>query len=248
MSDYLFLPADANIFAGRTVTSTAGTPDSDHPVAWLTDLRPAFPIRYPSGAWGVSVSVATKSVQLVVLANHSLDAAVTVGGGVSGTITPSAARPDGSYLNPFLYLGSAVAGVTSITLAGTNTAAMILGEAFAGVPIAITPFQMRDMHDELFAGGDEGLLGDYLNIPPYDEAREWRVFGGTQVFTTSERTALENAFLAQRGYSRPGVLIIDRTANDARVVLLMRPTFKPADHPSLWETSLVFLEYPRYRW
>lgn len=247
MSNYLLLPPSANVLAGRTVTSVTGTPDSDHPLSWLTDQRPAFPIRYPAGAWKVSISVDTKSVKLIALANHSIDATVTIGGTPSGTIAIPTLPTNGVALNPYKLYATAVPAVTTLTLEGTNVAAMILGEAFAGVPIEITPFYMTDMHDEFFDGGLE-LQGDYMNVPAFDEAREWRVFGGTQTFFTSEKAALIAAWESQRGGSRPSLLIVDQAVNDARVVQMLRPTFKPKDHPAQWEASLTFVEYPRYRW
>lgn len=246
---YLVLPPDKNVLAGRTVTSTSGTPDSDHPVSWLTDTRPAFPARWAAGAWGASVSVATQAVQLIALGNHSLDANVTLGGSVSGTLTAPALLENGVRKNPFLYLASPVAGATSVTFAGTNTAAAIIGEAFAGVPIEIPSFQMQDMTDEFFdGGGDDQLGGEWRNIPMHDDGLEWRIWGGTQIYTTTERDLILSWRRAQKGLQLPSVLVTDRTLNDARIVYIMRPSFKQAGHKDLWEGHLVFSEFPRYKW
>lgn len=244
---YLYLRPDENVLAGRTTVSVTGTPDADHPLSWLTDLRTAFPIRYPSGAWKVSTSVASRSVKLVVLANHSLDANVTLGGTASGTIVVPAAMPNGVRSNPFVLLGSTVPSVTTLTLEGTNTQAMILGEAFAGVPRVMRSFKMSDMHDEFFDGSQE-LQGDFMNIPMHDEAREWRVFGGTQAFTTSECSDLIALWQAQRGMSLPIVLIVNTSINDARIVQMARPIMKQAEHKDWFDVTLLFVEYPRYRW
>lgn len=249
LNNYLILPANRNVLAGRTVTSTAGTIDSDHHLSWLTDTRPAFPIRYPAGAWGVSVSVATKDIQLVVLANHSLDANVTVGGSVSGTISPPTPGEDDIMTNPFLLLDSPVVGATSLTLNGTNTADMVLGECLAGVPIELTPLKMSDFQDDPFDGATDALAGEFSNIPMYDQEREWRVASGSQIYTTDEVATILSWRKAQRGVRFPSVLIMDPTnPDDARVVLVGLPSVKSSDHKDLWEVRLAILEFPRYRW
>lgn len=248
MSDYLYLPPNRNVLLGRTVTSTAGTPDAEHHLAWLTDQRPAFPIRYPAGAWGVSVSVDTEDVQLVVLANSSIDASVTVGG-AAGTIAAGALGENDVRLNPYLFLSSPAAAVTALTLAGTNTADMVLGECLAGVPLTLKPFQMEDFTDEMRDSVLEDTLdGEYLNIPRYDQRMEWRVFGGTQVYTTAEKDAILAWRRAQRSQRFPSAMILDRTVNDARVVLIGRPSFKQKESKYYWEGRLTFVEFPRYRW
>lgn len=245
--NYIVLTPDRNVLAGRTVTSTAGTPDPDHRLDWLTDQRPAYPVRYNSGAWGLSVSIASKAVQLVVLANHSLNADVTVGGDVSGTISPSPALENGAYLNPYLMLDAPVAGVTALTLAGTNTQDMVLGEAFAGVPVELKPFLMSDFSDDLYdTQQQDSLVGEFYNVPMFDGGTEWRVFGGSQIYTTAERDFLLSWRRAQRTLRFPSVLIMKE--GDARVVLIGRPQFKQGDGPDLWQTQLTFIEFPRYRW
>lgn len=248
MSDYLYLPPHRNVLAGRTVTALVGTPDADHPLSYLTDLRPAFPIRFPAGNWAVSISVATQAVQLVALANTSLDSVVTVTGGVTGSIPEGDELENGARFNPYLMKDDPTAGVTALILSGSNAVPAIVGEAFAGVPLEIPAFGMRDFSMELLDGPDNGILGEFMNIPAYDEAREWRVIRGTQTYTTEQRNVLLSAKRAQRGGSQPGLLIIDRDEQDAMVVLLGRTSFKQMDHPDLWEGSLEFLEYPRYRW
>lgn len=244
---YLYIRPDENVLAGRTVTSTAGTPDTDHPVSWLTDLRPAFPARWAAGAWGASISVASQSVKLVAVANHSLDATVTVGGGVSGSILIPTLPPNRVPLNPYLLLTNTVAGVTTITFAGTNTAVAIVGEAFAGVPRTLKALKMADANEQQFTGG-QMPQGDYANIPMYDQRRKWRVFGGSQVFTLSELNDLIAWLDAQMGMSQPSLLILDSTINDARVVLINELSYKWNDHKQMFDVTLSFVEYPRYRW
>jgi hypothetical protein len=247
INDYLLLGPHRNVLAGRTVTQTAGTHDPEYPLSYLTDLRPAFPIRFPPGAWGVSVSVDTQDIQLVVLANHSLDAAVTVGG-AAGTITPDIARKNGVRTNPFLFLTTPTAGVTALTFSGTNTGKTMVGEAFAGVPAEIPALQMADASNQYKDGSNGALLGDYMNIPQWDKKMAFRIFTGTQIFQTAQRDELLDTFDAQMTMRFPSVLILDRESNDARIVLLMEPTFKQGGHKDLWEATLTFLEFPRYRW
>ncbi len=246
---YLLLPPDRNVLAGRTVTSTAGTPDSDHPVSWLTDTRPAFPARWAAGAWAASVSVAAQAVQIVALGNHSLDANVAVGGGVSGTLTAPALLENGARINPFLLLPSQVAGVTTLTFSGVNTGAAIIGEAFAGVPVSIPAFKMEDATDDFFDGAMEDEVGgEWRNIPMHDDGLEWRVWAGTQVFTKAQRDVILSARRAQRGLQLPSLLITDQTMNDARVVYIMRPSFKSSGSREYFEGRLTFVEFPRYAW
>lgn len=243
---YLYLRPSDNVLTGRTVTATAGTPDTDYPLAWLTDNRPAFPIRFPAGAWGVSISVATKSIQLVVLANHSLDATVTLGG-VSGSILIPTAPPNSVLLNPYKYLTSATAGVTALTLGGTNIGKTIIGEAFAGVPRTMKALKMSDAHGEFFDGGQD-LQGEFSNIPMHDGGQEWQPFGGSQTFTTSELAELFAWRQDQLATSLPSVLIMDTAVNSAKVVLIGEPHWKKADHKDLFDVTLMFMEFPRYRW
>lgn len=245
---YLYLPPSRNVLAGRTVASTAGTPDADHPVSWLTDLRTAYPIRYPGGSpWGVSISVASQAVRLLALVNHSLDAAVTVGGSIGGTITPAARPSNGILLNPYLLLPAAVAGVTTITLSGTNVGKMIIGEAMAGDPLTLTALQMADAGDEYLDNG-RPPQGEWRNIPMHDDGVEWRRFAGSQVYTATDVDAIVAWWESQKGLSQPGLLVMDPTVQDARAVLLENLSFKFNDRKDAFKVSLGFLEYPRYRW
>lgn len=244
---YLFLPPDRNVLAGRTVTSTAGTPDADHPLSYLTDLRPSHPARWAPGAWGASISVATQAIQLVVLANHKLDATVTVGGGPNGTIAALTAGENGAYKNPFLYLPAAAAGVTALTLGGTNTGPAIIGEAFAGVPLTLEAVQMADAREEFFDGGEE-VEGDFRNILPLDQGEEWRRFSGTQVYPTSEMEKIVSWWRAQRANTRPSVLIKNSAVQDARIVLLEKLAIEHNDSKDLYKITLGWVEFPRYAW
>jgi hypothetical protein len=245
--NYLILPPHKNVLAGRPVTSTAGVPDPEYKLSWLTDQRPAFPIRYPTGAWGVSVALAAAApVQLVVLANTSLNAPVTVGG-APGTIQPGALGENGIRFNPFLLLDSPVSTAT-LTLAGTNTSQTLIGEAMAGVPFELPAFQLADAQDEFFDLAEANLLGEYLSIPQYDKSTEFRGFSGTQVFTLSQRDAILSWWRAQRTMRLPGALVIDAASNDVRLVLVGQPKFKYKDASDLYEAQLFFLEFPRYRW
>ena len=245
---YLYLPPDRNVLDGRAVTSIAGTPDSEYPLSWLTDRRPAYPIRFAAGSWGVSISVASQAVRLVALCNHSLDAAVTVGGSISGTITPGAPPVSGILRNPFLLLPAAVAGVTTITLSGTNAGPAIIGEAFAGDPLTLGSLQLADAGDEYLDNG-RPPQGEWRNVPMHDDGVEWRRFSGSQVYAASAADQIIAFWQAQRGLSRPGLLVIDTAVtSDARVVLIEGVAYRFNDRKDLLKMQLSFLEYPRYRW
>lgn len=246
-SNYRFLPANKNVAAGRAVTSTAGTPDSDNSLSWLTDENPATPIQYSAGAWGVSVSIASEDVQLVALVNSSIDANVTVGGSVSGTIVPGTLQSNNIRLNPYLLLNAPVTGATSITLSGTNSGRMLLGELFAGVPIDLKPLRMSDARGSFDDGGQD-VAGEFMNVPLHTRGLQWRVWEGSQLYTQSEVDDIVDAWQAQKGNRRPSLLILDDTVNDARAVLLSKPQPKHNDRSDLFEVTLRFIEFPSYEW
>jgi hypothetical protein len=74
------------------------------------------------------------------------------------------------------------------------------------------------------------------------------VLTGTQVFTLSQRDAILSWWRAQRTTRLPAAMVMDRTKNDVRLVLIGPPKFKFKDARDLYEAQLVLLEFPRYRW
>lgn len=239
--NYICLPPGANVVAEQAVSASGADPD--YPVSYLTDNRPAFPIRFDAGGWSAS-AVATGPVQLVVLANTSIDSTVTVSG--LGSMAAGALGANGIRKNPFLLL-DAPSSPGSVGVSGTNSAPTLIGELLAGVPFELRPFKMVDANFSINEYGQQPQ-GKWQNVPMHDDGMEGRTLSGSQVYTEEELANLIAWKEGQRTLQRPGVVILDPTINDARVVLITQLSWKPADRKSLFDTSVTFVEFPRYRW
>lgn len=246
--NYLYLRPSRNVATGKTATSSAGTVDTEHPITWLTDGRPSFPTRWDAGAWGASIALGSaKDVQLVSVANHSLDADVTVGG-ASGTLDVTATPlENGTRLNPYFVLDSP-SSISTLTLSGTNTGPIIIGDVFAGVPEEFPPLKMGSYWEELHDKMPDELQGDFLNVPFPDEGVEWRLFGGSQQVHSTVKAQWESWFRDQRSGSQFSLMVMDQTVNDARVVLVLKTRFTSAGQKDMWDADFRWVEIPRYNW
>jgi hypothetical protein len=88
---------------------------------------------------------------------------------------------------------------------------------------------------------------DLASIPPYDPGMVSRTWSGTFVVTTAERDNIISWYLAQRGGTRPSLVVPVSTVNDAWVCFLQAPSFSPVSNTH-WSVELTINEVPRCRW
>lgn len=232
-----------------TVTTTAGTTDSDYTDDWLVDKRPNWPARATNGTVTWSVANTAGYVDGIGIFNHNLDAAlvVTIGGGISTTITIPTARPNGIPRNPFKSVTAAPACATLTIAVSGNTNPVTIGSFYAGKKRSFphTGLSVRGL------GGSEDDMRhrtEGQTMMPYDYGLRARPLRGNTVCTTAELDDLIAWQESQRGGSIPSILVMDDTANDARLVYMTLAYDSIPNASGLWEATLTFQEIPRVRW
>ena len=155
-----------------------------------------------------------------------------------------ALQPDGMRPGRFTQVTSA--SITALTVGfAAAAAAAVLGEVVAGRARSIR----APRFDSPFAFSDHRRVVDaeFGSIPPYDPALESRTWIGWNYYSAADRDLLIAWYRAQRGGTKPSLIIPDSTINEALLVQLLPPTFVQAG-PDQWRVDLRFEEYPRSRW
>ena len=245
-----FMRPDENMVLYGSVTGGAATNYLDD---WLVDGKPGRPAKEPNGspggiAWAIT-GLASMEVGLVVIANHNLQAGLTIpvtgGGGLSATITTPTARANGI---PFNAWAETVTPVTTNTITVTippNSADIIVGEVLAGKLREVDPgILMGDTWE--FLAGSELPYGTATALPGYDNGVVQRAVSCTVYGTQATKDLLEGWWEATRGNTRPSVLIPHDCINDAMVGHLTR--FSAQTASGLWRVTFTFVEYARTRW
>lgn len=242
MADFLYLPPHKQVTLYGGVSATV---DTDYLDDWLCDGRPARPARGTSGAFSATFSFTAGTVNLVAVSHHNITAAITVGGGLSGTIAASATQQNGIPLNVFTTVTPA--SVSGFTLSASNAVTWVVGEVFAGEAISLTLPKLSS-DDRGLASYTRKVDVDMASIPPYDDGRDgmapWK---GTFVLTTAELTNVIDWYRAQRNGTRPSLIVPTTSVNEAIVGFLQPPQYSPIG-PALWRVQLMFDETPRMRW
>jgi hypothetical protein len=239
--EFAYVRPDEMWSLGATVSTTAGTTASDYLDDWLVDGRSGRPAKATSGTVTWSVAASAGEVGVVAICNHNVSVSVTIGGGISGSIAAPALPPDGIRRNP--YLLPTPASITALTVAvASNPSAVIIGEVVAG--------KLRTCgalgRDTEFQEDDYGRPMQALSVQPFDQALASRRVSGVQIYTTAELAELIAWRQAERAASKPSLLIIDRSVQDAMLVRFESLSYRGFGEG--WEVSMTFQEYPRVRW
>lgn len=245
MADFLYLAAHKNYAMHGSASATV---DTDYNDDWLNDGRPGRPARGTSGTLSATITNAsTGTVNLVAIVNHNLNANVTLGGGLSGTITASATQQDGIPLNVFASITPASVG--SFTIAATNSGTWVIGEVMAGEATTLTlPHYRSDRvrHTD----NARPVEMDLSSIPGYDPGlgrpRVWEM--SWPALTTSELDGLLAAFDAQKNKTKPTLVVRRTSVNDALCGWITEIEEEPSEVPGRVQVSLSFEEIPRVRW
>ncbi len=235
-------------------TVSSGSIDPDYEASWLCDLQPSYPIRTTSGSLSATISNPLGVVDAIIIANHNLPAGtlVQIGGDISQTLTAPTVPPDGIPLSFYEFVGSpATADSFTVSITGVATD-IVIGELIAGqVDTIRLPLMPSHVQTEGYKNIEHDV--DISSVLPYDKGIAMRTFGGTYLVTEAELDQLKAWFQAQRGCSRPSVIIPDHTVNDAWVVRFKTFRYQPivsseTSTARLWSVDLLFEEYPRSRW
>lgn len=242
MANFSYLPPHKQVTLFGTASATV---DTDYDDDWLVDGQPHRPARGTSGSLSATFSFTAGTVNLVGIFIHNLTVAVTVGGGVSGTISASATQQNDIPLNIFTTVTPA--SVSGFTLTASNPVDWIVGEVVAGEAISLTLPKLSS-DDRGLANYTRDTKVDVASIPPYDDGRDGNApWKGVFILTTTELDAIIDCYRAQRNGTRPTVIVPTTSVNDARIGYFMPPQFSPLG-PALWRVSLTFEELPRLRW
>ena len=240
-----FMAPDDIMTLYGTVSGGAATGYEDD---WLVDGKPGRPAKTTTSTppW-VITGPTSKTVSLVVVANHNIDAGKTIAitGGVSVNLTGPAARGNGIPVNPWAIVQSpASTNTITVTISG-NSVALIVGEVLAGTLSDVDKGLLMGATTEYLSGSDR--TGSSLaSLMPYDEGVVQRSISGTVIGPQATMDALEGWWEATRGDSRPSVLIPYEDLNDAWVGHLTN--FRAQTVSNLWRITFTFVEFPRSRW
>jgi hypothetical protein len=245
MANFLYLAAHKNLAMHGSASATV---DADYLDDWLNDGRPGRPARGTSGTLSAtSTNASTGNVNLVAIVNHNLNANVTLGGSLAGTITAPATQQNGIPLNVFVSI-TLTAGVGSFTIAASNSGTWVIGEVMAGEATSLTlPLYTSDEIEENdFA---RSIEMDLSSIPPYDAGLKARTWSCTwPALTVAERDGLIAARDAQRSNTRPTLVVRISDVNDAMCGFITALSYQPSQVPARYEVSMTFSEIPRVRW
>ena len=241
---FYYIRADELASLSATVSTSAGTTDTDYLDEWAADGRPGRPAKATSGTVTWSLSFTSAEVGLVAVCNCNSNVNATIGGTVSGTVTAGTLQPNGIRLNGFQTFTPASGTTLTVGFSGAS-ANVTLGEVMAGKYRSLR----APRWDAKLAENDFGLSAEseFSSIHPYDRGLVARTLSGSQTYTTADRDLILAWQQAQRGNSRPSLIVPDSTVNDAWVVLLAPVEYTQVG-PGLWDVDLVFHEYPRSRW
>ncbi len=243
MADFLYLPAHKQVTLFGGVSATV---DADYLDDWLCDGRPGRPARGTSGSLIATLSFSAGNVNLVAICHHNLTVNATLGGGISGTIAASATQQNGIPLNVFTTV--TLASVGGFTVSASNAATWVVGEIVAGEATSLTlPVYTDDEIEENdFA---RPIEMDLSSIPPYDPGLKARTWAARwPALTASQHAELVAARDAQRGNTRPTLVVRLSSVNDAMLGFITALSHKPSLAPNRYDVSIAFTEIPRVRW
>ena len=244
MAFYIMRPDEWATF-GASVTTSAGTTDSDYTDDWICDGRPGRPARATNGTVTWSATFTSAEVGLIVLGNCNSDVNATIGGGASATVTAGALQPDGIRLNGFATVTPA--NETNLTVAFSGaTSAVVLGEFMAGKyrTLGLPVYTGDQRSDRDFT---RSMEMDLASIPPYDPGLAARTWECNFILSTADKEILRGCFLAQKNGTKPTVIVPDSDTNDAWICFMSAPVAKPVSGRH-WSVDVTFSEVPRVRW
>lgn len=244
----LFLPADAFWQRGGTVTTTAGTTDSDYTDDWLVDDRANRPAKATNGTATWSIAAASGSISGIAVCNHNIEAArtITIGGGITATGSGPTARKNGIPHNAWIPISPTATGVTGFTVGvASNPSALTIGEVVSGL---MQTFPGGGLLANGLGGGHRrmGNGASSVGVPAYDSAEAARVWRSSVLATRSELDTVMGWFEAQRNESRFSLFIPSDLENDAWLVYLDEPDW--TYEGSRYRVTLNMREIPRVRW
>lgn len=241
---FLYIRPDELWSLNGSVSTTVGATDSDYTDDWLVDGRCGRPARATNGTVTWSIANTSAEVGLVAVCNANPDVNATIGGGLTGTVTAGALTANGTRQNGFQTFTPA--SISTLTVGfSAAAAAVVVGEVMAGkyrtltAPRFDSPVEFDDFRLDTGA--------EFSSIMPYDRGLEGRKITGYNYYSKTDRDLIIEWFRAQRGGSKPSLIVLDSSINDAWVVQLLKPTYTQAG-PNAWRVDLTFVEYPRSRW
>jgi hypothetical protein len=241
---YYVRPDEVWSYAGA-VADTAGATDSDYTNEWLCDGRAGRPARATSGTVTWTITNPSAEVGLICVANSNSNVNATIGGSVSATVTAGALGGQAIRKNGFATVTPAACTTMTVGFSGAS-ASVVVGEVIAGKYRTLTRPVYTDDNTELtdFARAQEM---DLSSIPPYDPGLVARTWSGSFIVTSAEKDDILAWYEAQRGGTRPSLVVPQTTVNDAWVCFLQKPSFSPAGG-IYWTVQLSIVEVPRVRW
>lgn len=243
---FLYMRPDeiATYSTGVSVTASPGT-DTDYQASWAADQRPGRPWRSSSGTFSLRLDFPSAEVGMVVVANHNLDPSKLITVFSTSFTVSSETPPDGIPSNA--YLTRTPANTTTLTVGSTsssNSANPVIGEVLAGKYRTLTRgLRIADTEFEEHAYGLDPQA-EFSSLNAYDKGLTNQGITGSVIVSSSEFDDLRGWFRSQRGWSKPGVAVINGTA---LVVRMDSFRYRPIDD-ALYDVRVAFTEYPRSRW
>lgn len=241
-----------------TGATAAGTVADTYEADSLVNGDPHDPIRTDDGSATFTVTgVASLDVDGIVLANHNLDAGITVDFGIFGPVVTPAIPPGGIRLNAWAQLTTPVAGADfTLSLSGNSTD-VIIAAAIAGVFHAVQTLPASPTFQ--FKGYGIPHPGEFGGLA-YAKGGESRSYGGRVLLYDTDAAVLLSCYRASEENSLPTVIVpkpeeTDPTSPLYGAWVVTWDTFEPqpiqpADEgqEGLWGVNVLWREIARLKW
>jgi len=240
-----YVRPDENRLYGAAVADTAGTTDSTYTNDWLCDGRMGHPAKATNGTVTWTATFTSGSISLVAVCGTNSNVNATISGTVSGSVVAGTLQPNGIRLNGFATFTPTSGTTLGVGFSGAS-AAVVVGEVIAGPYRTLTRPVYSSDKTEIDDNAPTRAM-DQSFLSPYDDGIVQRTWSGTFIVTTAERDNIIDWYLAQRGGTRPSLVVPLSTVNDAWVCFLQKPSFQPVSGTH-WSVQLTIVEVPRVRW
>lgn len=244
MADFHFIRPDEMFTLNATVTGGADTNYLDD---WLCDGRPGRPVRATDGSPTWMITNTAKTVSLLAVCNHNIDAAetITITGDISTTLTGPALPANGIPLNPWVAVSETSTDELTLAIVG-NSVDVIIGEFVAGKKRTLErSLRIRPTFTQSYGVLAHGA--EFDSLLPYDKAVVARTLSGTVIVTDSGLADIQAWVDSTRGGARATLIVPDADVQDAWLVTITEFSYQP-DAANVNLVSLAFQEYPRSRW
>lgn len=242
--DFYYVCPDEMFTTGGAVSGGADTNYLDE---WLVDGRNGRPVRATNGSPAWTVTNPAKSVSILAVCNHNVDAAraIAITGDITAGLTGPALPRNGIPLNPWVAVSPTSTSSLTLTIA-SNTVAVIIGEFIAGLKRTLERnLRNRPKFSSRYLTVEDD--SEFSSLLGYDKALVSRRLEGDIVLTDAGLADMQGWWDSTRGNTRLSGIVPNSNLQDFWAVKFKEFTWEP-DKENLNFVHVVFDECPRSRW